>query len=135
MSEKTALSPEERKRRKKKYRKFIPAIRDTARQLGYAIGVHGTQSRDLDLIAVPWVQDAVNPDELVLAITLTLKKLMPRNRWLHCYLAEFNHEGKWPAPGKKPHGRVAYTITTGHGREGWGEFIDLSIMPRAKNED
>lgn len=45
----------------------VPAFTYTrvARRHGYAIGVHGSMSRDLDLIAVPWVESASSPDELL----------------------------------------------------------------------
>ena len=36
------------------YKSRLPAIREAAKKHGYAIGVHGSMRRDLDLIAVPW---------------------------------------------------------------------------------
>jgi hypothetical protein len=50
------------------YRSVLPAIREAARALGYAIGVHGSMRRDLDLIAVPWTEDAADRDTLARAI-------------------------------------------------------------------
>lgn len=38
------------------YISILPRIREEARKLGFAIGVHGSMRRDLDLIAVPWVE-------------------------------------------------------------------------------
>lgn len=53
---------------KKFYKSIIPKIRETARVLGYAVGVHGSLERDLDLIAVQWVEDASSVDSLVRAL-------------------------------------------------------------------
>lgn len=46
------------------YLKIIPKIRETAKKCGYAIGVHGSLRRDLDLIAVPWVDEFVDRETL-----------------------------------------------------------------------
>lgn len=46
------------------YRSVIPEMREAARVCGYAIGVHGSLRRDLDLIAVPWREDHASKDEL-----------------------------------------------------------------------
>lgn len=46
----------------------LPAIRGAARELGYAIGVHGSCRRDFDLMAMPWREDASSKDELAKAI-------------------------------------------------------------------
>lgn len=73
---------------------------------GYALAIHGTVDRDLDLVAIPWVDDEVSsPKALVDAFCGTL-------------------EGTCTSFVGKPHGRVAYTIETGG-----GGYIDLSIMP------
>lgn len=50
------------------YESIIPSIRETAKQCGYAIGVHGSMRRDLDLIAAPWTDEHSSPDALAKAI-------------------------------------------------------------------
>lgn len=50
------------------YEDALPRIRKAARSLGYAIGLHGSMARDLDLIAVPWVEGHGSRDELAAAI-------------------------------------------------------------------
>jgi len=50
------------------YRFVLPKIRGAARDCGYAIGLHGSVRRDLDLIAVPWVLTHVDKDTLASAI-------------------------------------------------------------------
>jgi hypothetical protein len=46
----------------------LPRIRTAAKELGYAIALHGTLTRDLDLLAVPWIEDAAEPMALVKVI-------------------------------------------------------------------
>ena len=43
---------------------ILPGIRRRARHMGYAIAVHGSMARDLDLIAVPWVDRPADPHGL-----------------------------------------------------------------------
>lgn len=42
----------------KNNKEIVTKIREIARPMGWAIGEHGSMVRDIDLIAVPWVQDA-----------------------------------------------------------------------------
>lgn len=63
--------------------------RETARPMGWAIGTHGSLVRDLDLIAVPWRDDAAPIPNLIEAIAAATKyevfgcPAMPRRggRW------------------------------------------------------
>lgn len=50
------------------YESVLPAIRRAAHDLGFGIGLHGSMRRDLDLIAVPWVDNHGTKDELAAAI-------------------------------------------------------------------
>ncbi len=84
----------------------IARIRELAKQVGYAIGVHGSLERDVDLIAVPWTDKAIGNAELI----ALLEKELPAIRTEHAH---------------RPHGRVG-VILQGFGRK----WIDLSIMPR-----
>jgi hypothetical protein len=87
---------------------FLARIRQIARECGYAVGVHGSEIRDLDLIAVPWTLDATSADDLRIALIDGLPAV---------YL---------DADTKKPHGRVGYILAIEDERN-----IDLSVMPRA----
>jgi hypothetical protein len=42
---------------------LLPALREVARRFGYALAVHGSLEWDIDLVAVPWCENA--PDGLV----------------------------------------------------------------------
>ena len=102
------------------YAQLLPRIREQGKRLGYAIAVHGTMTRDLDLLAVPWVEDAAAPEELVKMIAEAVGGFVVRN--------EDNGEmerGTVGKPTQQPHGRMSWNICWG-GRP----FIDLSVMPR-----
>lgn len=87
------------------YANLYPKLVEVARAHGYALAVHGSMARDLDLIAVPWVENPSEPNALVQAFAT---------------VSYFEHVSP---PELKLHGRMAYTLA-------WpGEcFVDLSIM-------
>lgn len=99
------------------YRDTIENIKPDAKYCGYAIGVHGSLRRDLDLIAVPWSEDHADKDDLARSIQEAA-----------CGLWQERYE--WQ---QKPCGRWAVSIpicwldyddprpSAGH--------IDLSVMP------
>lgn len=130
------------------YEKLIEPIREKSRELGYAIAVHGTLKRDIDLIACPWTPEAVPERELADALFALVEHIHGRAYW-SWHLIErpvgksgpFDLEGKLNkeaadanfareytlagAPGSKPHGRLGWVINLGG-----GPYIDLSVMPR-----
>lgn len=79
---------------------------------GYALALHGSMARDLDLVAIPWTEDADSPDKLIAA-------------FVRFIVSKSDVDIQTPIPAKKPHGRLAYTIPIGHG----GQYLDISIMP------
>jgi len=84
---------------------------------GYALALHGSMARDLDLIAVPWTEDADSPEKLVEAF----------RRFIITKAAD-KVSLKIGKPTRKPHGRQAYVLPIGYE----GHYIDLSIMPRQR---
>lgn len=94
------------------YSAIWPDLRDVALTKGYALLIHGSLSRDLDLVAVPWVKHAAPAEELVETLRATC------DGWIGA-------DAKNGEPGIKPHGRRAWTIVL-HGHA----IIDLSVMPR-----
>lgn len=86
----------------------VDRIREIAYSVGYAIGEHGSKERDLDLIAVPWVAEAVSPAEL---ITLLCEQL----------------DARFVDSEDKALGRHSVCLQL----NGWYKNIDLSITPRA----
>lgn len=97
----------------------LASARHVARRMGYAVAVHGSLTKDLDLIAVPWVEDGDGvtlgtPQELVDGIAEALD-------WIYGPRED------------KPHGRVGWALRPhtkapkGRGTDAW--YIDLSVMP------
>ncbi len=110
------------------YAWMIPYLQTVSRELGYAIGIHGSLARDLDIIAVPWTEEAVAAEILVEAFRKAVGgTVLPDGTMGGRWDKEKNEfvECKIEMPGKKPHGRLAWNIhLTG------GIYIDLSVMPR-----
>lgn len=108
--------------------RIIAAARAAARPLGYALAVHGSLERDVDLLAAPWAEDAAAPETLAEAIRAAIAVELAAS-W-------FNHDEATAQP-NKPHGRSAYTLT-GFGTvttpNGAFPFVDLSIMPRRADD-
>ncbi|HEY1772444.1 MAG TPA: hypothetical protein VGH91_04550 [Gammaproteobacteria bacterium] len=95
---------------------IIEACRIAGRAHGYAVGVHGSLMRDLDLMAAPWTETAADPDVLAQAIA-----------------QELNAGGKGGyhlcMPGsRKPHGRMAYIIHFWAPNDFGPTYIDLSVL-------
>jgi len=97
----------------------LPAIRQAAHAHGYAIGLHGSTRRDLDLIAAPWRDGASDADTLAHAVAQAACGI---TRAVAYY---------WE---RKPAGRLATSIpicwTAWHDQPGAGH-IDLSVVPRS----
>jgi hypothetical protein len=90
----------------------VDLIRKLAHEVGYAIGEHGSKERDLDVIAAPWTNDAVNCDVLLSHLA----------RGLDARIVDEE---------QKPHGRIAATIQM----NGWYRHIDISVYPIIELED
>lgn len=104
------------------YATMLPRLIATARECGYALAVHGSLVNDLDLIAVPWVDEAKPAVELVEALLKTAGGFVPGG-----VMPGFDLDLK-PGIEKglvlKPHGRLSWNIH-------WGGHvrIDLAVMP------
>lgn len=101
----------------------LPAIREAAKRCGYAIGLHGSLRRDMDLIAVPWVDEHTDADTLARAIHRAA-----------CGLESASYQ--W---GPKPAGRIAASFpicwtadSMGHDTPNLGN-IDLSVVVHERN--
>lgn len=86
------------------YLVLYPVLREVARGHGYALAVHGSLQKDLDVLAVPWVEECSDPDVLAEAL---------RDKSGGQFVG---------GVGLKPHGRKAYTIHLG-----LAGYIDLSV--------
>ena len=90
------------------YAHRVHELQAIAKASGYAIAIHGSMMRDLDVIAVPWVKNARTPKHLINEICERMG------------LTATKDDGTL-----KPHGRLAYTLLLGN-----IGFVDLSIMPK-----
>lgn len=94
----------------------LAVAQNVARGVGYAVAVHGSRVRDLDLVAIPWIEDtAYTPLMIAETIARALPGVLQSTK-----------------PEKKPHGRVGFVI---HPQFMWGFdhwYIDLSVMPRRR---
>jgi hypothetical protein len=97
------------------YEAILPTLRATARSHGYALGLHGSGQRDLDLIAAPWTEDASAAEVLVEALRASING----------HISE--HEGYNPM--SKPHGRRVWSIRPLEGNPRAELYVDLSVMP------
>lgn len=92
----------------------IEPLRTAARGHGYALALHGSLARDIDLIAVPWTSGADNSELLMQTLRGALAGIFGR-----ALLRD-----KWT---DKPHGRKARQVLV------WmpGEHIDFdfSVVP------
>lgn len=95
------------------YAALYPGLAKVTRAHGYALAVHGTLGRDMDLICVPWDEAPSDPAAVVKAIT-----------------TEF-HIKQVGEPDTTHHGRERWTISIGFGEC----FIDLSFMPRIETHN
>lgn len=104
------------------YNSRLPAIRKAAETCGYAIGVHGSERRDFDLIAMPWRENADSVDELAHKIAIAACGITRDGAY------------EWE---KKPVGRIATSIPICWAAK-WAKnmigvgHIDLSVMPPIK---
>ncbi|NKJ43691.1 hypothetical protein [Novosphingobium sp. SG720] len=100
---------------------ILPPMRMAAKDAGYAITVHGSLNRDIDVVAIPWREHHVkDADFLVQMLAGAIAGVAGR-----C-----NPQKDWE---EKPHGRRAKILlvwcgeTTGH--------LDLSVMPVIRKEE
>ncbi len=92
------------------YANLYATMRDIARTYGYALAIHGSVMRDLDVVAVPWTEDVSEPQELVDAFAKAIA---------------FQHVDEKPEV--KLHGRMVWTLAFPGTC-----FVDLSIMPKSE---
>ncbi|MEZ5386481.1 MAG: hypothetical protein R3F13_13295 [Prosthecobacter sp.] len=103
------------------YVALYPMLLQIAKDHGYSLAVHGSVHRDLDLVAIPWIEDAAEPLTLIQAIKEATKTVTSHE--------EFDHLQEDCAPTVKPHGRMAYSLhVTNKGMH--GGYLDISIMPK-----
>lgn len=100
---------------------ILPAMRRAAKDAGYAITVHGSLNRDIDLVAIPWREHNVwTMDALIESLVGAMRGIVGRAH---------SHDKEWTA---KPHGRRAKMLLAWVGEN--SANIDLSVMPAIEKE-
>jgi hypothetical protein len=102
------------------YVAFYPALAEIARKHGYALAVHGSVARDMDLLAAPWTDKAASAETLMRTIAEYATSVLS---------AMFSSATTVVGPEAKPHGRTAWSIIIGN-----GSVIDLSVMPHGLSD-
>lgn len=113
------------------YAYYFSHLKDIATDYGYNLVVHGSMNRDLDLIAIPWVNEPKPEVEMIRAL----------NDWLGGEIDE-------SLTGTLPGGRTSYVINLNRGgykknKEGLiidpiefvkdpQYYIDISVTPLPK---
>lgn len=103
------------------FRGIFPTIALECKKINYAICLHGSLRRDLDLVAVPWTDETVDKDTLAAIIHKAA-----------CGLTQ--HKYSWE---KKPGLRIATSMPVcwvdfSKGEEKGLGHIDLSVIDPAK---
>jgi hypothetical protein len=93
------------------YALIFPRIAEIVRPMGYAAAIHGSMANDMDVVLVPWVEAAEQP-EIVIKVVYEMIETCFAERRLPLH-----------GPERKPHGRIAWTIPLLAGCA-----IDLSIV-------
>jgi hypothetical protein len=101
---------------------LIVALRYAAFRYGYALAVHGSLKRDIDLIACPWRDSAPGAHSLAAEIKKVTAAIIGTAR----------EREVDPNPSKMPCGRLAWSFYLTH--EDAGPYIDLSVMPMGATE-
>lgn len=96
---------------------ILPPMRRAAKEAGYALTVHGSLNRDIDLVAVPWVENGLwSKEALRDALCGAVRGVTGRCNYIS------NRD--WTV---KPHGRFACTLMCWCGQS--TADLDLSVMP------
>lgn len=93
---------------------LFPILSEVAQANGYSLAIHGSVSRDMDLVACPWTNEAVDPTTLANAIA---HQVWTSN-------GEFDTGRKLDEGTHRPHGRLSWAIPLE-----CGAYLDLSVMP------
>jgi len=88
-----------------------------ARDCGYALALHGSLKRDMDVVAVPWTEDATSADRLMRGLAQATG-------------GYYRHQ----QPKKNPHGRLSYALVLDN-CAGDAVYIDISVMPRLGGDE
>lgn len=102
----------------------LQPLQQIAKEMGYNLIVHGSMNRDLDLVAIPWIDDPKPEVELIKAFDIYLRGV--------CYAEGSEERGYLFSV--LPGGRRNYVINLNRGGR-WNQYLDeqyyldISITP------
>lgn len=99
---------------------MLPGLQQTARECGYALAVHGSMQTDLDLVAVPWHDEATDAEALVEALRVHIDGV----------IYEYQDPTFEKNGATRSHGRRVWSIHTRECVTGTEPYLDISVMPR-----
>lgn len=92
------------------YASIWPDLRQAALNCGWALGLHGSLSSDMDIMAMPWTEDARPLEEMISALS-------------GCFTGSPYAEHHTVPHAGKPNGRVVYTMSI------WADFhLDINVI-------
>lgn len=101
------------------YAQLLPRLKLIANEHGYALAIHGSMTTDMDIILVPWTDEAASANVVVEALRVEVQ----------------GQGGKhFPNPEAKPHGRMAWSFYFDDfsARQSSGPYLDISVMPKVR---
>jgi hypothetical protein len=91
-------------------------LRNAALNCGWALGLHGSLSKDMDIMAMPWTEDAAPVEVMIQALS-------------DCFTdSPYKQDHIIPYYGK-PNNRVVYTMSI------WADFyLDINVIQPVNRE-
>ena len=99
------------------YQALMPGLRFVAERYGYALCVHGSLRRDIDLVAVPWRDNTPSAESLIEGLA----------KATHTIVGTARFRKRDPQPELKPQGRKAWSIYLTPFDD--APYLDISVMP------
>lgn len=85
-------------------------LKNAALDCGWALGLHGSLNDDMDIMAMPWVENPKSPDDLVAALC-------------KCFTDDTDLRSTTRVSADKPNNRIVYTLMI------WADFyLDINII-------
>lgn len=104
-------------------------LAEKAKAHGYGLGLHGSLQKDMDIMAMPWTNEAIEPQKLIEQLYLActfLRVDVAMDNQFYDGDGVFKYHSRITGPSYKPHGRLAWSIQLG-----MGAYLDISVMPRS----
>ncbi len=92
-------------------------LKEAARKCGWALGLHGSLASDMDIMAMPWTEEATSTEVMIQALS-------------DCFIDNVWKDNHIKPHYNKPNNRVVYTMSI------WKNFyLDINVIePNKKSE-